>query len=243
MDAVLEDPTFAQNLSSGSVSGRTRHVFLLLVWPLALVIAAAGCGQGTLVDAGFEGTGTSSSGELATTTTVAGGANDQVVPEVEMYAEQQGISYDEALVELDVQGSLLMWADSVRLEPWFDGFQFERTNQGTFGVVALNPDLGHPDLPGDLPLRSVISRMGQQRWRDLVPTLADDMEAMGIVGLSYDPFGDTVTVARREDLAPGANDAQVADRVRALLGDSFTGVEVMFDTGEGTNFESPPTTR
>lgn len=148
-----------------------------------------------------------------------------------------------AAVELDAEGRLLQWVGSVRLEPWFDGFRFEQTNDGRVGVIALNLDADPPELPADLPLRSVVSRMGQQEWRDLVPTLTDEMETMGVVGLSYDPFEDTLMVSHRKDLPAGADQTNVAENVTALLGDRFNDITVVFDIGTGTDFQSPSTTR
>lgn len=166
-------------------------------------------------------------------------------PSVTAMTSQETMTTISAHVNLSPEQQLEVWLSTVRYEPWYDGFQFEADG----GVLALNPEVEPPTLPAELPIRAITSRMGQRQWDQLLATLFDELNQLGILDLRYDPFADTVTVSMNE-AADQAGIGNVVDRVQSILGDPFQDISIRTKIGfdsEGspprTSFEAPPTTR
>lgn len=106
---------------------------------------------------------------------------------IELIANQEGISIEQAWSNLETQNELDDWARTIETEDGYAGFQFETDAEGNLqGVAAFAGD--QPDSIPD-QVRTVESTLSKKQADLLTARLMKNSDD----GATYDPFTDTLT--------------------------------------------------
>ncbi len=180
---------------------------------LALISASSAYGSSGQEDPpdGPESTATATSGA-----TTDGAAADGFSEEILLIAQLRGMTPEEAAAAMDVETTLLDFAESVRSTPAFVDFML--TRDGSAGILLLEPgtQLTGGGVPAKVDVRTAARPKAE---RD---ALSQEMEAAAkraagrsFVGVSYDAFADSYVVwiddkAPQDTAATLAGDANLA---------------------------------
>ncbi len=217
--------------------GRLSRRLLALVAAAALVIATLAVGSA----GARERPGLS---EATTATTVPDEApveaadRDALRPAVEAYMAEKGVSFDEAVAQLQEMAELTGFADTVRAKDGYAGFKIETTAAGVSGVLALTPG-ARVRVPAGLDVTTAPARLAERDLPAFSDSMRSQLEAAGVqhvVAVTYDPFEDEVVVWRA-DVPAASLDARsaVAAQTRSLLGPEFARTPVRFATATMTD--------